>query len=226
MKKVLSVLLAAAVSLGICACAGAENISVTNTEIKAENIPENGTVIAALYDRDGALTGVRTYRGSETAKYAEDMEKEIKISDSIKVYVWDMEKIQPLGRVYAASLETLAEEESNTMTISINGKSFNAELDDSPTAEAFRNSLPMTLDMSELNGNEKYYYLDSSLPTNASKPGTINTGDIMLYGNNCVVVFYKTFSTPYSYTRIGRITDTSGLEDAVGSGDVEITFSK
>ena len=93
-------------------------------------------------------------------------------------------------------------------------------------AEAFGSLLPMTLDMSELNGNEKYHYLSSSLPTDASCPGTIHTGDILLYGNNCVVVFYKTFSTGYSYTKIGKITDPEGLESALGSGSVSVRFSR
>ena len=78
--------------------------------------------------------------------------------------------------------------------------------------------------MTELNGNEKYNYLSTTLPTNPSCPGTINTGDILLYGNNCVVVFYKTFNTSYNYTKIGRITDPSTLENVVGSGAVSIRF--
>ena len=101
---------------------------------------------------------------------------------------------------------------------------FNAELANNATAQAFDALLPTTLSMTELNGNEKYKYLDTTLPTNASCPGTIHAGDILLYGNNCVVVFYKTFNTSYSYTKIGKITDPSGLEAAVGAGGVEVQF--
>jgi len=108
--------------------------------------------------------------------------------------------------------------------LTIGGTVFNAELANNATARAFDALLPTTLNMTELNGNEKYKYLDTSLPTNASCPGTIHAGDILLYGNNCVVVFYKTFNTSYSYTKIGKITDTTGLEAAVGAGGVEVQF--
>lgn len=114
---------------------------------------------------------------------------------------------------------------SNKITVTVGGKTFTATLADNETAEAFKALLPLTLDMTELNGNEKYNYLTNSLPTNASNPGTIHAGDIMLYGSSCVVLFYDTFNTSYSYTRIGQIDDPTGLADAVGSGNVTVTFS-
>ena len=40
----------------------------------------------------------------------------------------------------------------------------------------------------------------------------INAGDIMLYGNNCLVVFYKSFDTTYSYTKIGHIDNLPNLD--------------
>ena len=79
--------------------------------------------------------------------------------------------------------------------------------------------------MSELNGNEKFFYLDSSLPTDSQAPGQINAGDLMLYGNNCLVVFYESFSSGYSYTRLGRVTDPLGLADALGKSEVTVTFA-
>ena len=119
-----------------------------------------------------------------------------------------------------------SEGEVYSMTITIGNKEFSATLYDTEAAQAFAEMLPLTLDMSELNGNEKYYYLSTTLPTKSERVGNINAGDIMLYGNNCIVLFYKSFSTSYSYTRIGKIDDVSGLQQAVGSGSVAVTFQK
>ncbi|MCQ2131654.1 MAG: hypothetical protein MJY94_09780 [Bacteroidales bacterium] len=101
---------------------------------------------------------------------------------------------------------------------------FDVEYAESSTAEAFKKMLPVTLMMEELNRNEKYCYIDSSLPTASNNPGTINAGDIMLFGSNCVVVFYETFKTSYSYTRIGKVKDITNLKKALGSGNVEVIF--
>jgi hypothetical protein len=78
--------------------------------------------------------------------------------------------------------------------------------------------------MTELNGNEKYSNLPNSLPTNSYNPETVNNGDLMLYGSKTLVLFYKTFSTPYSYTKLGSIDDVTGLTTALGSGNVTVTF--
>ena len=123
--------------------------------------------------------------------------------------------------------EQSTDKEENTLSIKItvNGRTFSATLYDNETAREFTERLPITLDMSELNGNEKYYYLPDSLPINSSKPSKINTGDIMLYGSDCLVIFYESFSTSYSYTPIGKIDDPDGLAAALGSGSVKVAFN-
>ncbi|HKO80818.1 MAG TPA: cyclophilin-like fold protein [Chitinophagaceae bacterium] len=110
------------------------------------------------------------------------------------------------------------------MKVKIGNQTFTATLYDNATAVAFKSMLPMTVNMVELNGNEKYVDLSRSLPANTSKPGMIQPGDLMLYGSSTLVLFYKTFSTSYSYTRLGRIDDPSGLAAAVASGNLPVTF--
>ena len=110
------------------------------------------------------------------------------------------------------------------MLIKIGTNTFTATLYDDATAAAFKSLLPMTVNMVELNGNEKYFDLSGSLPTDASNPRIIQSGDLMIYGSNTLVLFYKAFSTSYSYTRLGRINDTKGLAAAVGSGNVTVTY--
>ena len=114
---------------------------------------------------------------------------------------------------------------STVITVTAGGQNFSATLEDSETVRALVQLLPLTLDMSELNGNEKYFYLDQSLPTDSKNPGQIRAGNLMLYGDRCLVLFYESFSTIYSYTRLGSINDPSGLAQAVGSGSAAVTFA-
>ena len=113
---------------------------------------------------------------------------------------------------------------SSRLRLMIGASTFHATLLDNPTVTDFKNRLPLTVTMSELNGNEKLYRFSTNLPANSSNPGTINTGDLMLYGSNTLVLFYQTFPTSYSYTRLGRIDNTAGLAAAVGSGSVTVSF--
>ena len=122
------------------------------------------------------------------------------------------------------ALSTIILMAQTPINIIIGSKTFTATLADSETGKAFAALLPLTVTMNELNGNEKYHYLSSSLPTAAYQPGTIHAGDLMLYGNNCVVLFYETFNTSYSYTRLGAIDNPSGLASALGSGNVSVRF--
>jgi hypothetical protein len=111
-----------------------------------------------------------------------------------------------------------------TITIDVGGKSFKADIEDSQTGKAFIAKLPLTLKMSELNGNEKYCY-GVELPRADKHFGSISPGDLMLYSGNCVVLFYGS-AGGYSYTRIGRLQSTDGLRDALGTGSVTVTFQK
>ena len=126
----------------------------------------------------------------------------------------------------ASNLENKNEggEESMRLNIKVGDKNFTATLESNNTTKSLLEKLPLTINMSELHGNEKYYYFNESLPTNSERIGNINTGDLMLYGSDCLVLFYKSFSTSYSYTRLGHIDNPQGLADAVGNENIIVTF--
>lgn len=98
-------------------------------------------------------------------------------------------------------------------------------LTDNAAARAFAAQLPVTLDMSELNGNEKHAELPGALPTDEHWLGTIHNGDLLLYGSQTLVVFYETFRSSYSYTRVGRVENPSDLAPVLGRRDVRVVFS-
>lgn len=120
--------------------------------------------------------------------------------------------------------DTANEEVITNMRLTILGATFDVELEDNATVDKLVELLPMTLSMSELNGNEKYYYLNQSLPSDAKRVGEIRAGDIMLWGDDCLVIFYQSFTTNYSYTKIGHIQDATKLEDIVGRGNVLVEW--
>lgn len=115
-------------------------------------------------------------------------------------------------------------QEKMTITITIGDKAFKADIEDSETGKAFIGKLPLTLDMSELNGNEKYCY-GVSLPKNDKYYNSIAAGDLMLYSGNCIVLFYGP-AGGYSYTRIGKLSSIDGLKKALGTGSVKVSFAK
>lgn len=122
--------------------------------------------------------------------------------------------------------QPLSEKEQMNMWMAINGHRFEVTFEDNATAHAFSAQLPLTLDMEDLHSNEKHAQLPNTLPTNASRANTIHNGDIMLYGSSTLVVFYKDFSSSYSYTRIGRVSQPDQLADVLGQGNVQIEFSR
>ena len=111
---------------------------------------------------------------------------------------------------------------NNQVKVLIDKKEYTINLEDNETAKEFVNMLPLELNMNELNGNEKYIYLDTTLPTNSTNPKRINVGDVMLYGDNCLVIFYKSFVTSYSYTKIGHIDNLPNL----GNDSISVKFEK
>ncbi len=113
---------------------------------------------------------------------------------------------------------------TSKMKITVGTAVFTATLYDNPSATAFKALFPLTINMTELNNNEKYSELPNALPTNASVGGDIKAGDLTLYGDNTLVLFYKSFNSSYSYTKLGYFDNPTGLATALGSGNVVVKF--
>ena len=98
-------------------------------------------------------------------------------------------------------------------------------LEDNPAVDSLGQMMedaPVGIEMSDYSGFEKVGSLGTNLPASNSQT-TTQSGDIVLYNGNQIVIFYG--SNSWSYTRLGKIDDLSGWEEALGSGDVTVTFS-
>ena len=116
--------------------------------------------------------------------------------------------------------------EESRMWMVVGERRFVVILSDNVTGHAFAKMLPLTLDMAELNGNEKHADLQKALPANASRMEMISNGDLLLYGSKTLVVFYKAFTSPYSYSNVGRVANPDGLAHALGEHGVRVQFLK
>lgn len=108
--------------------------------------------------------------------------------------------------------------------ITVGSKTFTATLENNASAKELVERMPFTVNMQELNGNEKYYQFPDSFPSDPSSFDTIKAGDLMLYQSDYLVVFYENHSTTYDYTRLGVIDNADGLAEALGSGSAQVTF--
>lgn len=111
------------------------------------------------------------------------------------------------------------------MNVTVNNVSFTATLESNQAAQALVDMMrngPLTLAMQDYAGFEKVGPLGTSLPASDVQT-TTQSGDIVLYNRNTIVIFYG--SNYWSYTRLGHIDDLTGWADALGSGDVSVTFS-
>jgi hypothetical protein len=127
------------------------------------------------------------------------------------------------------SLEEHWESEVSAMKIQISfGEfTFTAIPASNPSAQAFLALLkdgPVTVQMRDYANMEKVGALGTDLPR-SDKTITTQPGDIILYQGNQITIYYDT--NTWSFTKLAQIENTTGEElyQALGSGDVEVTFS-
>ncbi|AKV56012.1 hypothetical protein AB656_00550 [Bifidobacterium actinocoloniiforme DSM 22766] len=111
------------------------------------------------------------------------------------------------------------------MNITIDGTVFQARLASGCAAQEFTRRMPTTLRMNELNGTEKYHFFDRPIPSEPQAVGEIRAGDLMLYGSDCLTLFFKTFRTSYAYTRLGWVEQPESLAQTLRPGTVSVNFS-
>ncbi|UST97610.1 cyclophilin-like fold protein [Pseudomonas siliginis] len=121
--------------------------------------------------------------------------------------------------------QSAANPEETTMWMTVGEHRFAIALEDNPSTRQLLTRLPLSLNMVDLHSNEKYATVQPPLPTQPYRPGTIHTGDFLLYGDDTLVVFYKTFDSSYRYSRLGRIDRPQDLAETLGRGDVRVTFT-
>ena len=117
-----------------------------------------------------------------------------------------------------------SKEKENKMAkiyVKFNNEKLEINLEENSTTSALVKLSPLDITMNDLNKNEKYAYLDESLPTNTYSPKHIEAGDVMLFGDNCLVIFYESFDTSYSYSKIGHINNLPELD----GGNVSVNLS-
>lgn len=184
-----------------------------------------GMLLTGCQDVKDTSADVEAARQAEKTAVSPDLTRATdKDGNYIAVTTWkDVEGDVQKGNTKKAEATATTTQKAGSMKLIVGNKTFNVWLENNETAQALKAQLPLDLEMTELNGNEKYYYY-STLPTSATRPGTIHAGDIMLFQSNTLVIFYETFESDYSYTRIGSVTDPEGLAEALGTGDVRVEW--
>lgn len=180
--------------------ANESSVAMDSTEIADETMSESTTV-------DGSENVAESVEEARDAKFVKETER-----NETDMAETDIQNNTEENKVA-------------NMNVQVGDMVFSATLEEneavSALVEMMRES-PVVIQMSDYSGFEKVGPLGTSLPASNSQT-TTQAGDIVLYNGNQIVIFYG--SNSWSYTRLGRIDDLSGWEEALGSGDVTVIFS-
>lgn len=124
------------------------------------------------------------------------------------------------------SAADVSEEETEMkLLVQIGDKTFTARWENNAAARALAERAAdnaVTVELRDYGGFEKVGSLGENLPAD-DRQLTTQTGDIVLYNGNQIVLFYG--SNSWSYTPLGHIEDLTGWKEALGKSDVTVRFS-
>lgn len=119
--------------------------------------------------------------------------------------------------------------ETNTLKLTVNGRTFTATLVDNSSTKALKERLAqgsISVRMDDYGGMEKVGSLGFTLPQNNSRITTA-PGDLILYQGSSFVIYYDT--NVWSLTRLGKVDEVTTRQQMLdllgGSGSVTVTLS-
>lgn len=230
MKKFWALLCMVIVIFSMAACG---NIQAQMPVDQAESPLEEGAPLPNLSE-ESENADVQSEAMDSTETKAEGMQSDTISNESENMTesaadtedgetVPEMEMSETAGT--EADIQNGAEEAVMNMKVQVGDAVFSATLEENEAVASFVEMMrenPVSIQMSDYSGFEKVGSLGTSLPVNNSQT-TTHAGDIVLYNGNQIVIFYG--SNSWSYTRLGHVDDLTGWEEALGSGDVTVTFS-
>ncbi len=114
---------------------------------------------------------------------------------------------------------------STRIVLTANNLDYLITLEDNPTTRALYQKLPLEITMSDLTG-EKYYYFSEPLPNNPTKVQSVTAGNLMLFEDNCLVLFYESSTTPYEYTYLGKLDHPAPLLNSIDQSPLTVKITK
>ena len=125
------------------------------------------------------------------------------------------------------SAQTEEENMKESLAFSIDDTVVSVEWEDNASVAALRELVqtqPLEIQMSMYGGFEQVGFIGTDLPREDEHTVT-ESGDIVLYSGDQLVVFYG--SNSWAYTRLGKITDKTSEEmrSLLSRGNVVITIS-
>lgn len=186
------------------------------------SVPRGGSriravrVVSALIEQSllavyGGVTSVAIMINLETA------ENSLKILRLMLRLFFQLRCVEGKEQIRVMKTKPSLKDAAHSLHLKWGDHQLTLDLEVSGTSLDLQALLPLQLELVDLNRNEKYADLPEELSGQAKRVRQINAGDVMIFAGNSLVLFYESFSTPYSYVRLGSIREKDQLADLIGS---------